>query len=180
MQSRKTAKYWELGLDHEIGQEAVSWLRQNGGRLELAQAKWLWTVKQHSAHVDGSMGQDTRTAGGVGSAVSFSDDEDTTQFTGSMSASRGRKGSTVPFRSSHDSEEVAIAGYIFGVVQEFDGIYGPGWQCIVGTDFGSFVTHCYGCFIHFCIGNLAILLFRGSACPETEATQFSTLEAVKA
>ncbi|KAE9456442.1 hypothetical protein C3L33_11653, partial [Rhododendron williamsianum] len=36
--------------------------------------------------------EDTRSAGGVGSAVSFSDDEDTTQFTGSMSTSRGRKG----------------------------------------------------------------------------------------
>ena len=32
----------------------------------------------------------------------------------------------------------------------------PGWQCIVGTDFGSFVTHHSGCFIYFGIGNLAI------------------------
>ncbi|CAN1239245.1 Dynein light chain 2, cytoplasmic [Linum grandiflorum] len=40
-------------------------------------------------------------------------------------------------------------------------------MCIVGTDFGSFVTHCSGCFIHFQIGSLAILLFRGSAAPET-------------
>lgn len=53
--------------------------------------------------------------------------------------------------------------------QEFDSTYGPGWQCIVGTDFGSFVTHCYGCFIHFHVGNLAVLLFRGSAGPEGEA-----------
>ncbi|KAI8557729.1 hypothetical protein RHMOL_Rhmol04G0032400 [Rhododendron molle] len=118
--------------------------------------------------------QDTRSAGGVGSAVSFSDDEDTTQFTRPMSASRGRKGSTVPFRPSHDSEEVGNAS------RGFDGIYRPGRQCIVGTDFGSFVTHYYECFIHFCIGNLSILLFRGSAGPEAEATQFSTLEAVKA
>ncbi|MFS7946676.1 putative dynein ATPase [Helianthus anomalus] len=36
-------------------------------------------------------------------------------------------------------------------------------QCIVGTDFGSFVTHYYGSFIHFSIGSRAILLFRGSA-----------------
>ncbi|CAB4277629.1 unnamed protein product [Prunus armeniaca] len=49
--------------------------------------------------------------------------------------------------------------------------YGPGWQCIVGTDFGSFVTHCHGCFIYFCLGNLAILLFRGAAGPEAEAKQ---------
>ncbi|KAG4987018.1 hypothetical protein JHK82_034636 [Glycine max] len=49
--------------------------------------------------------------------------------------------------------------------QEFDRTHGPGWQCIVGTDFGSFVTHCCGCFIYFCIGSLAILLFRGSPPP---------------
>ncbi|KAG4981396.1 Dynein light chain LC6, flagellar outer arm [Glycine soja] len=48
---------------------------------------------------------------------------------------------------------------------EFDRTHGPGWQCIVGTDFGSFVTHCCGCFIYFCIGSLAILLFRGSPPP---------------
>ncbi|KAJ9562761.1 hypothetical protein OSB04_007921 [Centaurea solstitialis] len=49
------------------------------------------------------------------------------------------------------------------IKQEFDRMYGGGWQCIVGTDFGSFVTHCSGSFIHFCVGNLAILLFRGSS-----------------
>ncbi|KAI8010294.1 Dynein light chain 2, cytoplasmic [Camellia lanceoleosa] len=65
-------------------------------------------------------------------------------------------------------------------VQEFDKAYGGGWQCIVGTDFGSFVTHRYGCFIYFCIGSLAILLFRGSAAPEAEASQFASLETVKA
>ncbi|GMP52817.1 hypothetical protein CsSME_00018501 [Camellia sinensis var. sinensis] len=48
-------------------------------------------------------------------------------------------------------------------IAEFDTTYGSGWQCIVGTDFGSFVTHCYGSIIYFCIGSLAILLFRGSA-----------------
>ncbi|KAL4554974.1 hypothetical protein LXL04_037587 [Taraxacum kok-saghyz] len=64
------------------------------------------------------------------------------------------------------------------IKQEFDRMYGGGWQCIVGTDFGSFVTHCFGSFIHFSIGNLSILLFRGSAAPENNG--FSTLEGVKA
>jgi dynein light chain LC8-type len=49
------------------------------------------------------------------------------------------------------------------LLQEFDRSYGAGWQCIVGTDFGSFVTHHSGCFIYFGIGNLAILLFKGGA-----------------
>ncbi|XP_021288554.1 dynein light chain 2, cytoplasmic [Herrania umbratica] len=66
------------------------------------------------------------------------------------------------------------------IKKEFDKAYGPGWQCIVGTDFGSFVTHCSGCFIYFSIGSLAILLFRGSAVPEAEANQFAALETVKA
>ncbi|KAL8205529.1 hypothetical protein R6Q57_009080 [Mikania cordata] len=64
------------------------------------------------------------------------------------------------------------------IKQEFDRMYGGGWQCIVGTNFGSFVTHCYGSFIHFSIGNLAILLFRGSAVPEID--EFSGLDDVKA
>ncbi|KAK2984725.1 hypothetical protein RJ640_004550, partial [Escallonia rubra] len=68
------------------------------------------------------------------------------------------------------------------IKKEFDRAYGPGWQCIVGTDFGSFVTHCYGCFIHFSVGSLAILLFKGSVGPELEADQFAALdlETVKA
>ncbi|KAL6656765.1 hypothetical protein ACP70R_004545 [Stipagrostis hirtigluma subsp. patula] len=53
-----------------------------------------------------------------------------------------------------------IARLIKKTAQEFDRSYGPGWQCIVGTDFGSFVTHRSGCFIYFDVGNLAILLFR--------------------
>ncbi|KAF3534455.1 hypothetical protein DY000_02038563 [Brassica cretica] len=36
-------------------------------------------------------------------------------------------------------------------------------KCIAGTHFGSFLTHCSGCFIHFSVGNLTILLFKGSA-----------------
>ncbi|KAG6778673.1 hypothetical protein POTOM_015013 [Populus tomentosa] len=56
------------------------------------------------------------------------------------------------------AESTDIARFI---KKDFDRVHGPGWQCIVGMDFGSFVTHYHGCFIHFCIGNLAILLFKG-------------------
>ncbi|CDP05850.1 unnamed protein product [Coffea canephora] len=66
------------------------------------------------------------------------------------------------------TEATEIACFI---KKAFDRTHGPGWQCIVGTDFGSFVTHCCGCFIYFCIGSLAILLFRGSAVPEAEPGQ---------
>ncbi|KAJ0500632.1 putative dynein ATPase [Helianthus annuus] len=63
------------------------------------------------------------------------------------------------------------------VKQEFDRMYGGGWQCIVGTNFGSFVTHSCGSFIHFSVGSLAILLFRGSAAQEID--EFSSLDCVK-
>ncbi|KAK6934334.1 Dynein light chain, type 1/2 [Dillenia turbinata] len=71
------------------------------------------------------------------------------------------------------TEATEIARFI---KKEFDRAYGPGWHCIVGTDFGSFVTHCHGCFIYFCIGSLAILLFRGSAVPEADINPFPPLE----
>ncbi|ESR65243.1 Dynein light chain [Citrus sinensis] len=73
------------------------------------------------------------------------------------------------------TEPTEIARFI---KKEFDKAYGTGWQCIVGTDFGSFVTHCYGNFIYFRVGSLAILLFRGSAAPgsdDDEANQFAKL-----
>lgn len=45
------------------------------------------------------------TSAGVGSAVSFSDEEDAAQISGSTSTTRGRKGSRVGSRSSHDVSE---------------------------------------------------------------------------
>ncbi|XP_068644995.1 dynein light chain 1, cytoplasmic [Aristolochia californica] len=66
------------------------------------------------------------------------------------------------------------------IKKEFDSSYGPGWQCIVGTDFGSFVTHCSGCFIYFSVGSLTILLFKGAALgQEADGSKFSAFEAVK-
>nr|GMD54888.1 dynein light chain 2, cytoplasmic [Ipomoea batatas] len=62
-----------------------------------------------------------------------------------------------------DSTEIARF-----IKQEFDRAYGGSWQCIVGTDFASFVTHCSGCFIYFHVGSLAILLFKGSTGSDTD------------
>ncbi|KAF5734725.1 Dynein light chain type 1 family protein putative isoform 2 [Tripterygium wilfordii] len=45
--------------------------------------------------------------------------------------------------------------------KEFDGVYGPAWHCIVGTSFGSFVTHSVGGFLYFSMDQkLHILLFK--------------------
>ncbi|XP_058210992.1 uncharacterized protein LOC131323295 isoform X2 [Rhododendron vialii] len=75
------------------------------------------------------------------------------------------------------TEPTEIARFI---KKEFDRLYGPGWQCIVGTDFSSFVTHCTDVSFTSALETLLFCSFRGSAGPEAEATQNSILEAVKA
>ncbi|XP_041997192.1 uncharacterized protein LOC121747254 isoform X1 [Salvia splendens] len=48
----------------------------------------------------------------------------------------------------------------FTIKKEFDKVYGPAWHCIVGSSFGSFVTHSTGCFIYFSMEKLYILVFK--------------------
>ncbi|XP_024367021.1 uncharacterized protein [Physcomitrium patens] len=52
-----------------------------------------------------------------------------------------------------------IACYI---KKQFDKTYGAGWQCVTGVGFGSYITHSSGSFIHFCIGRLAVMLFKAA------------------
>ncbi|KAL7192081.1 hypothetical protein ACSBR2_024016 [Camellia fascicularis] len=48
-------------------------------------------------------------------------------------------------RKTHDSlEKFTSKTLAFTLKKEFDGVYGPAWHCIVGTSFGSFVTHSVG------------------------------------
>ncbi|MFQ6651798.1 hypothetical protein Gotur_023986 [Gossypium turneri] len=49
--------------------------------------------------------------------------------------------------------------------QEFDSTYGPAWHCIVGTSFGSYVTHSLGGFLYFSIDKVYILLFKTAVEP---------------
>ena len=44
--------------------------------------------------------------------------------------------------------------------KEFDKKYGPTWHCVVGRNFGSYVTHESGNFIYMYISNVAFLLFK--------------------
>ncbi|KAL2039255.1 hypothetical protein N7G274_007923 [Stereocaulon virgatum] len=55
------------------------------------------------------------------------------------------------------SIEKDIAQYI---KKEFDMRAGATWHCIVGRNFGSFVTHETKHFIYFYLGHCAILLFK--------------------
>ncbi len=53
--------------------------------------------------------------------------------------------------------EKDIASYIR---REFELKYNPTWHCIVGRNFGSFITHETKHFIYFYTGQVAILLFK--------------------
>ncbi|XP_019446234.1 PREDICTED: dynein light chain 1, cytoplasmic-like [Lupinus angustifolius] len=59
-----------------------------------------------------------------------------------------------------DSKHLALA-----LKKEFDSSYGPAWHCIVGTSFGSYVTHSLGGFLYFSIGKVYILLFKTAVEP---------------
>ncbi|KAJ0981293.1 hypothetical protein J5N97_009548 [Dioscorea zingiberensis] len=54
-----------------------------------------------------------------------------------------------------DSKRLALT-----LKKEFDTSYGPAWHCIVGTSFGSYVTHSLGGFLYFSVDKVYILLFR--------------------
>nr|CDS16710.1 dynein light chain [Echinococcus granulosus] len=43
---------------------------------------------------------------------------------------------------------------------EFDKMYKPTWHCIVGSSYGSYVSHESKHFINFCLGEVGILLFK--------------------
>lgn len=53
--------------------------------------------------------------------------------------------------------EKDIAAYI---KKEFDRKYSPTWHCIVGRNFGSYVTHEAKHFMYFYLGQVAVLLFK--------------------
>ncbi|KAM3184035.1 Dynein light chain 2, cytoplasmic [Hymenolepis weldensis] len=46
------------------------------------------------------------------------------------------------------------------IKKEFDRYYNPTWHCIVGRNFGSYVTHETKHFIYFYMGQVAVLLFK--------------------
>ncbi|XP_006892473.1 PREDICTED: dynein light chain 1, cytoplasmic-like [Elephantulus edwardii] len=57
-------------------------------------------------------------------------------------------------------EKYNIEKDIAAHIKEFDKKYNPTWHCIVGRNFGSYVTHETKHFIYFYLGQVAILLFR--------------------
>lgn len=69
--------------------------------------------------------------------------------------------------------------HLLSLSQEFDKKYNPTWHCIVGRNFGSYVTHETKHFIYFYLGQVAILLFKSgwNATPPPETTFSPALNA---
>ncbi|GMI81214.1 hypothetical protein like AT5G20110 [Hibiscus trionum] len=64
-------------------------------------------------------------------------------------------------RRTYDSlEKFSSRHMAYNIKKEFDKVYGPTWHCIVGSNFGSFVTHSTGCFLYFSMEKLYILIFK--------------------
>ncbi|XP_021569456.1 dynein light chain 1, cytoplasmic-like [Carlito syrichta] len=49
--------------------------------------------------------------------------------------------------------------FVVNIKKEFDK-YNPTWHCIMGRNFGNYVTHETKHFIYFYLGQVAILLFK--------------------
>lgn len=56
-----------------------------------------------------------------------------------------------------ESQEKAIASYI---KREFERKYKGIWHCIVGKNFGSYVTHETKAYLYFYVGQMAVLLWK--------------------
>ncbi|KAJ9688602.1 hypothetical protein PVL29_014316 [Vitis rotundifolia] len=64
-------------------------------------------------------------------------------------------------RRTFDSlEKFSSKHMAYNIKKEFDKVYGPAWHCIVGSSFGSFVTHSTGGFLYFSMEKLFILVFK--------------------
>ncbi|KAK2899174.1 hypothetical protein Q8A67_010592 [Cirrhinus molitorella] len=74
-----------------------------------------------------------------------------------LSVSRNRHINKINHALEKYNIEKDIAAYI---KKEFDKKYNPTWHCIVGRNFGSYVTHETKHFIYFYLGQVAILLFK--------------------
>ncbi|CAI9765854.1 unnamed protein product [Fraxinus pennsylvanica] len=68
-----------------------------------------------------------------------------------------------------EAVEIAIAAFEKHNVEKdvaehikkmFDKKYGPTWHCIVGKNFGSYVTHETNHFVYFYLDSKAVLLFK--------------------
>ncbi|KAL3812922.1 hypothetical protein ACJIZ3_014190 [Penstemon smallii] len=117
------------------------------------------------------MSEESKRSGGgavVAPLISSTDDR--------RSSSGSNPGKKVVIKSADMNEdiqkeavEVAIAAFEKYSVEKdvaenikkvFDKKYGPTWHCIVGKNFGSYVTHETNHFVYFYLDMKAVLLFK--------------------
>ncbi len=67
-----------------------------------------------------------------------------------------------PFELDDDQVSEAYTSIALEIKKEFDKKYKPLWHCIVGENFGSFVTHENKNFIFLEIDKKSILLFKSA------------------
>ncbi|KAG5014701.1 hypothetical protein JHK85_020837 [Glycine max] len=56
-----------------------------------------------------------------------------------------------------------VPHFFLSLIWEFDSVYGNGWQCVVGSNFGCYFTHSSGTFIYFALATLNFLIFKGTS-----------------
>ncbi|CAN4096408.1 unnamed protein product [Withania somnifera] len=73
-------------------------------------------------------------------------------------------------RTTYDSlEKFSSKHMAYNMKKEFDKVYGAAWHCIVGSSFGSYVTHSTGGFLYFSMEKLYILVFKTNVQKTTES-----------
>ncbi|KAL3505709.1 hypothetical protein ACH5RR_031091 [Cinchona calisaya] len=116
-----------------------------------------------------------RTVGGAAPAIakSLSDDRKSISSSAPTSAAVGEKViiKSADMRDDMQKEAIDIAVAAFEknsvekdvaehIKKEFDKRHGATWHCIVGKNFGSYVTHETNHFVYFYLDSKAILLFK--------------------
>lgn len=117
------------------------------------------------------MSEDAKRIGGAPAAKPTSDDRRISS--GSIPSPTGKK---VTIKSADmkpdvqkEAVDIAIAAFekhnvekdvAEQIKKEFDKKYGPTWHCIVGKNFGSYVTHETNHFVYFYLDSKAVLLFK--------------------
>ncbi|KAM3357837.1 dynein light chain LC6, flagellar outer arm [Capsicum galapagoense] len=117
------------------------------------------------------MSEDGKRAGGAPAAKLTSDDRRISSGSGPYPPGKKVTIKSADMKSDVQKEAVDIAIAAFEkcnvekdvaeqIKKEFDKKYGPTWHCIVGKNFGSYVTHETNHFVYFYLDSKAVLLFK--------------------
>ncbi|CAN4091666.1 unnamed protein product [Withania somnifera] len=117
------------------------------------------------------MSDDAKRTGGAPAAKPTSDDR--RHSSGSVPSPSSKKvtikSADMKYDVQKEAVDIAIAAFekhnvekdvAEQIKKEFDKKYGPTWHCIVGKNFGSYVTHETNHFVYFYLDSKAVLLFK--------------------